>query len=69
MTPLRRLIALMLAAWSGIALGHPGHSTVARTLDESLHLLLSPDHWPWLALAGLVAAAFMLNRVRRARSR
>ena len=54
----RILIALMLVACSGIAFGHPGHPTVARTLDEWLHLLLSPDHWPWLVFAGLVAVSY-----------
>ena len=67
-------IALSLAAAvaSSAALAHPGHSTIARTFDDWLHLALSPDHLPalvLLALLGIGVGAAALQRLARKEAR
>ena len=63
---------LATAAASGAALAHPGHSTIARTAEEWLHLALSPDHLPALVLLALVGIGFgaaALQRLSRKEAR
>ena len=51
------LMMVAAAMCSAPALAHPGHSTLAATIDEWVHLLLSPDH----LFGTLVAAALALG--------
>ena len=46
--------AVLFLATTGAALAHPGHSTLAASFREWLHLMLSPDH-----LLGTVAAVLL----------
>ena len=67
--PIVRLApVLAIAAAPGAVLAHPGHSPFARTLDEWLHLALSPDHLPTLVLLALlgigIGAVFLRRRAR-----
>ena len=57
--------ALATLAASGAAFAHPGHATVARTVDEWLHLVLSPDHLPALAVLALVVAGLGAAAIER----
>ena len=61
----RIALALATTAASGAALAHPGHSTVARTFEEWLHLALSPDHLPALALLAVIGIGIGAAVVQR----
>ena len=68
----RIALALSTSFASGAALAHPGHSTIARTFDEWLHLALSPDHLPallLLAVLGIGIGAAALQRLVRKEGR
>ena len=53
------------AAFSVSALAHPGHSTLAATVDEWIHLLLSPDHLFGTIVASLVLLGLAAAGARR----
>jgi hypothetical protein len=53
-----RLFIAVTLAFCTNALAHPGHSSIAATFDEWLHLLLNPDH-----LFGAIAALFFVAAV------
>jgi hypothetical protein len=55
---MHRLLVVAALALCTPALAHPGHSSIAATFDEWLHLLLSPDH-----LFGSIAALSFLGAV------
>ena len=50
---------------AGHAHAHPGHSTFATTIDEWLHLVLSPDHLPAIVLLALVGVAIGAMALQR----
>ena len=65
-----------LVAASGAALADPGHSTIAATIAEWAHLVLSPDHLLGMIAAvvlgiglAIVAAVRQLHKERRDDSR
>ncbi|MSQ55337.1 MAG: hypothetical protein EXR31_08225 [Betaproteobacteria bacterium] len=69
---MKRIPVLLLAvATSSSVHAHPGHSALAATIDEWVHLLLSPDHlFGTLVAAGLafgLLAALATRMVRRSR--
>jgi ABC-type nitrate/sulfonate/bicarbonate transport system permease component len=63
--------AFSVFAASGVAFAHPGHSTVAASIAEWLHLMLSPAHLlgtiaaVLLALGLAIAVAIRLSRKER----
>ena len=61
----RLALALSTLATSSAALAHPGHGMVARTMDEWLHLVLSPDHLPALVLLALIGIGVGAALVQR----
>ena len=63
--------AFFVFAASSAAFAHPGHSTLAASIAEWLHLMLSPDHLlatiaaVLLALGLAIAVAIRLSRKER----
>jgi hypothetical protein len=53
---MHRLFVAATLAHCTEAFAHPGHSSIAATFDEWLHLLLSPDH-----LFGAIAALLLVG--------
>ena len=61
---MRSAAAVVLFLFAAGAQAHPGHA-----VTELWHLLTEPDHLAMLLLPAIVAAALVLSRRRRGRSR